>query len=753
MNRIILAVIFSFLSSFVVFGQKADTFLRKKNVFLLHSYNYAQVWTQSQAKGYGPYLTSEKYTLYIEDFDEKRLPFTDEIEQTFVEQFNLRYNSVKFDLLVILDNPALSFINKHISELSFLQNLPIIAAGINNYDSLMTANIPKTIILEEKSGTKATLEQIPKFFPSVDTIFCLVDSSMTAQDVKKEIQNYDNLSKQKGEKTKQIVYLFNENDSYAAILERIKKLSKNSVIYVVLYEQDGENKYFSPQSVVKQLLEVTDLPIFCSFDIYMNEGVIGGRVAGGLRVGEYLGWGIVNFFENKETHVCDSTGEKQLEWAFSYPALKKYDISISSLPENSTLYFESSSDLWGNKYLSKVLLILVILVIGIAIILHIFNLQSSKKVKKQVKEIADLFDRLEYLRASMPIGFIELDTELKITYWNESAERIFGYSAKEALGVNLFDLTVAAENRECVDAVVQELFQTSKRFVHSRYIQHKTDISLECEWYFTHKVYPDTDKFYIMCMIIDITERESMKREQENLINALKKMMLNQDSFIATSMHDIKNIMAPISAYSEMLLLQNLPKEKSKDLAEKIYKNITILSDTFVELMNVSKVKGEIIKASPAEFNIRNLSETVSAMLEDHYKRKEINFIDNLPNQLVYADYEMIYSVLINLYGNAIKFTYEKGKVEVSGKVINDKDFEIRIKDNGLGIDIKKFNLMLSENKYFTTKGTAGEEGTGLGLLLCKELIANNHGEFRAENNEDGGSSFYFTLPIKREKN
>ncbi|HHU46394.1 MAG TPA: PAS domain S-box protein [Bacteroidales bacterium] len=576
---------------------------------------------------------------------------------------------------------------------------------------------------------------------------------MTAQDIKKEIQNYDNLSKRKGEKTKQIVYLFNENDSFDAILERIKKLSKNSVIYVVLYERDSENKYYSPQSVVKQLLEVTDLPIFCSFDIYMNEGVIGGRVAGGLRVGEYLGWGIVNFFENKETHVCESTGEGQLEWAFSYPALKKYDISFSSLPENSTLYFESSSDLWGNKYLSMMLLILVVLALGTAIIFYIFNLQSSKKVKKQVKDIADLFDRLEYLRASMPIGFIELDSELKITYWNESAERIFGYSAKEALGVNLFDLTVSAENREYVDAVVQELFQTSKRFVHSQYIQHKTDTSLECEWYFTHKVYSDTDKFYIMCMIINITERESMKREQENLINALKKMMLNQDSFIATSMHDIKNIMAPISAYSEMLLLQDLPKEKSKDLAEKIYKNITFLSDTFVELMNVSKVKGEIIKASPAEFNIRNLSETVSAMLEDHYKRKEINFIDNLPNQLVYADYEMIYSVLINLYGNAIKFTYDKGKVEVSGKVINDKDFEIRIKDNGVGIDIKKFNLMLSENKYFTTKGTAGEEGTGLGLLLCKELIANNHGEFRAENNEDGGSSFYFTLPIKREKN
>ena len=152
---------------------------------------------------------------------------------------------------------------------------------------------------------------------------------------------------------------------------------------MVLYEQDGENKYFSPQSVVKQLLEVTDLPIFCSFDIYMNEGVIGGRVAGGLRVGEYLGWGIVNFFENKATHVCDSTGERQLEWAFSYPALKKYDISFSSLPENSTLYFESSSDLWGNKYLSMMLLILVVLALGTAIIFIFLICNLLKRLKNR----------------------------------------------------------------------------------------------------------------------------------------------------------------------------------------------------------------------------------------------------------------------------------------------------------------------------------------------------------------------------------
>ncbi len=131
-------------------------------------------------------------------------------------------------------------------------------------------------------------------------------------------------------------------------------------------------------------------------------------------------------------------------------------------------------------------------------------------------------------------------------------------------------------------------------------------------------------------------------------------------------------------------------------------------------MMDISRVKGELLDVVPREFSIKEITGDIAAMLEENFKRKEINFLNLLPEQAVYADYEMIYSTLMNLLTNAVKFTPHKGEVAVTGKVISNTHFEVQVKDNGVGIDIEKFNLMLSDNKYFTTKGTAGEEGTGL---------------------------------------
>lgn len=753
--RKIIAYFFFFVTCIYLSFSQNSSSSSTKNIFILNSYHITQGWGNKFASGYYPFINNENYNLFIEQLNEKRIPFSPEIGKSFVNQYNTLYKNIHFDLIVALDNSALEFLNSHIDELNFLEGVPIMAAGINFFDSSMISNIPEAMVLREESGIQATLLEAMHLLPQIDTIYCLIDYTLTGKLLQHEVKEEIKQLKKEYKGSNKVTFLFNEDVSFDQIIEEINQLPKNSAVFVILFERDIRKIYYPPDEMIRRVTSSTGLPIFCTFDMYMQEKVIGGKMARGERLGTWLGESIVRFFEGKSPILDVSYASQQLEWTFSYPALKNHTISINTLPDNSKIYFQPVPFLQQYKRISFILLILILITLVVIVIFFIFNKRLSQKVKEQVKNIDDLLLNFDYLRKEMPIGFIELDSQFRIKYWNQSAVSIFGYSPQEALGKNLFELTVLHEDRDKVDLVVENLIKYSKKTYISQFLHHKYNSkeSLKCEWFFTQKVNQKDSSAIYMCMVIDITESENLKQEQASLVNMLKSMMLNQDRFIASSMHDIKNIIAPIVAYSEMMVLYDLPQEKIKDLANRLNKSTTVLSNVFVEMMNISKVKGELIQATPSEFNIKELANDIAAMLEESYKRKEITLCNELPNQIIFADYEMIYSLLMNLSTNAVKFTPPHGEVIISGKKISDIHFEVRVQDNGVGIDLEKFNLMMTENKYFTTKGTDGEEGTGLGLLLCKELSINNFGTLRAENNEEKGASFYFTVLLPEASN
>ncbi|MEG1555504.1 MAG: ATP-binding protein, partial [Bacteroidales bacterium] len=104
-------------------------------------------------------------------------------------------------------------------------------------------------------------------------------------------------------------------------------------------------------------------------------------------------------------------------------------------------------------------------------------------------------------------------------------------------------------------------------------------------------------------------------------------------------------------------------------------------------------------------------------------------------------------SAFSNLITNAIKYTPKGGTITMGWHDDGVQGY-FTVEDTGIGIDLDKFNELIIDNKIFSTTGTEGEEGTGLGLILCKELIDKNNGTFRAALNADGGTSFFFTLPL-----
>jgi len=148
--------------------------------------------------------------------------------------------------------------------------------------------------------------------------------------------------------------------------------------------------------------------------------------------------------------------------------------------------------------------------------------------------------------------------------------------------------------------------------------------------------------------------------------------------------------------------------------------------------------------------NLLHVLQESTTIIEDIAKNKEINLKHVFPDNLeLFADRLAIQTVIRNLVSNAVKFTPKGGEVTVIANLDSDKNILISVKDNGIGMnkEIKEnlFRIDIKTNR----KGTEGESSSGLGLLLCKELIEKQGGQIWVESEEGKGSEFYLSIPFQ----
>ncbi len=161
-----------------------------------------------------------------------------------------------------------------------------------------------------------------------------------------------------------------------------------------------------------------------------------------------------------------------------------------------------------------------------------------------------------------------------------------------------------------------------------------------------------------------------------------------------------------------------------------------------------SQLQGEVIK--PVFFDVKDVTDNVIYLFETGITEKEILIVNNIDqNSMVYADKDMIQLVIRNLISNAFKFSKRGGHIKLSS--FSDGRFtRLCFEDEGVGISEEDINKLF-ELETFTTRGTDNEQGTGLGLLLCKDFIEKNNGRIWVESKLTKGSKFFIELPATGE--
>ena len=242
---------------------------------------------------------------------------------------------------------------------------------------------------------------------------------------------------------------------------------------------------------------------------------------------------------------------------------------------------------------------------------------------------------------------------------------------------------------------------------------------------------------------------QKQKKELSLLNQKLMESNATKDKFFSIIAHDMRGTFTPLLGYANLLV-----KTSQLEKNEKLYKYSIRLSKTLdysyqllQNLLDWSRIQRGLIEFKPEQFDMFKLVENNIQLHSENARLKQIELLHSIqPNTLIVADKNMIDTVLRNLMNNAIKFTYSGGDVSISSQ-IEPNQLIITVKDTGIGIPSNiQSQLFRIENKSRGT-GTSGEQGTGLGLILCKELIEKHHGKLWLESIENKGTQFHFSLP------
>lgn len=232
--------------------------------------------------------------------------------------------------------------------------------------------------------------------------------------------------------------------------------------------------------------------------------------------------------------------------------------------------------------------------------------------------------------------------------------------------------------------------------------------------------------------------------------NELQKTNAEKDKFLSIIAHDLRSPFSGFIGLTEQLAddLSGFTTAEIQKIAESLKVSATNIYGLLENLLDWAKMKQGRLPFNPERIQLSSIVNECITSLRDPARIKKIEISVKI-NDDIYgvADINMLQVIIRNLVSNSVKFTHENGKISISAIPTPDNYIEISVSDTGIGMSQAFINKIFLIEEKTNRRGTAGEQSTGLGLILCKEFVEKHSGKIRVESEEGKGSVFYFTIP------
>jgi PAS domain S-box-containing protein len=425
---------------------------------------------------------------------------------------------------------------------------------------------------------------------------------------------------------------------------------------------------------------------------------------------------------------------------------------------------------------------------------------SNEKLIQKNKELEAEITKREVAQASLEISndnlksifdamndfvFI-LNTNGCVLQANPVVCEQLGFSNEELSGMNILELH-APQRLESISAIVVGIFEGNATLFSGQLIK-KNGRRIEVETKISNGKW--NNQTVLIAVSRDVTEYKRVQRNMEAIIEAfrkgevdaiirqqevllvrpetqvkqtesdlleskekqefLKNLNTSKDRFFSIIGHDLRGMFNALKVSTDMLV-KIAVKEKSTVMAKfanSAKKSTENAYELLENLLTWSRCQRGIDVVS-GEFDIHKLVSKNIQLFSERAHQKKISLTQMIPPKLyVYADKNITNTILRNLIANALKFTYPGGFVQIIAKEVEGY-VHVSVCDNGTGIDVDIVEKLFSIDSKHKQKGTENEQGTGLGLIMCKELSQKNNGDIWVTSEPDKGSTFTFSLQVK----
>jgi PAS domain S-box-containing protein len=252
----------------------------------------------------------------------------------------------------------------------------------------------------------------------------------------------------------------------------------------------------------------------------------------------------------------------------------------------------------------------------------------------------------------------------------------------------------------------------------------------------------------------DITERKNAEALIKELNKKLKESNADKDRFISILGHDLKSPFNVILGMSELLYAnaRNLEIAKVQEMVAILNKTAQSTYILLEDILMWAAAHQGKITCSPEYLNFYEVCRNISSLLAPNADAKSISItVSAIDNLQIFADREMLKTILRNLISNAIKFTKPGGAIRITAET-DSANIVVSVTDTGIGISPENISKLFDITQVMTTKGTLNERGSGLGLLLCKDFVEKHNGNILVTSEEGVGSNFQFIMPLNLQK-
>lgn len=388
-------------------------------------------------------------------------------------------------------------------------------------------------------------------------------------------------------------------------------------------------------------------------------------------------------------------------------------------------------------------------------------MSNSQELEKRIialeKENQSLRNKLlfqdifEEILNSSPDNIFVLDVcpnnKFKILTVNRTLAKVLGLDISQIDGKFLDDILT----KENIDLITQNFLRCSitKECTFYEEVAYLSDRELH---YSTSLIPSFNDKGEVVRIIgisRDITESKMAEKALIVSEQNLKHINTTKDKLFSIIGHDLRSPFISILGFSELLRenFKNYSSEKNEQYIAQICSSAKNTLSLLENLLTWAMSQTGRINFEPKTLSLQSIVNESIKTIESNARIKSISIRANInENDLVYADENMLNIILGNLLTNAIKFTHKDGSVSISSKD-ETSCITVIIEDNGIGMSSDTLEKLFKLNTNYTSRGTANEKGSGLGLMLCKDFIEKNGGKLWVESKLGEGSKFYFTIP------